>query len=85
MVANDLEWFCKTIIADGPHMAVWVNGYQVSDWTDTRSPDPNPRRGLRVEPGTIMIQGHDPQTDGLFKQFLVGSLDQPGEEQETGE
>ena len=34
VVADDHEWFTKTIVADGPHMAVWVNGYQVSDWTD---------------------------------------------------
>src|SRR5262249_30275401 len=36
VVPNDREWFTKTIVADGPHMAVWGNGYQVSDWTDMR-------------------------------------------------
>ncbi|MCU0959140.1 MAG: DUF1080 domain-containing protein [Pirellulaceae bacterium] len=67
VVSNDLEWFYQTIVAHGPHVAVWVNGYQVTDWTDTRAPDPNPRKGLRVEPGTIMIQGHDPTTNLSFR------------------
>jgi hypothetical protein len=43
-------------------------------WYDERSPNENPRRGLRLEPGTIMIQGHDPQTDALFKQIKVTPL-----------
>ena len=73
VVADDFEWFHKTIIADGPHVAVWVNGYQVTDWTDTRPADPNPRKGLRLEPGTIMIQGHDPTTNLSFRHLRAGS------------
>ncbi len=71
VVADDLKWFQKTIVADGPHMAVWVNGYQVSDWTDTREPNENPRRGLRTSPGSIMIQGHDPTTDLSFRKMQI--------------
>jgi hypothetical protein len=74
VVADDLKWFHKTIIADGPHVAVWVNGYQVTDWIDTRPADPNPRKGLRLEPGTIMIQGHDPTTNLSFRQLRAGEL-----------
>jgi len=74
IVAKDHEWFTKTIIADGPHMAVWVNGLQVSDWTDERPADENPRRGLRTDPGTIAIQGHDPTTDLLFKNLRIVEL-----------
>ena len=29
VAANDLEWFYKTVIADGAHIATWVNGHQV--------------------------------------------------------
>ncbi len=74
VVADDLEWFSKTIHADGAHMAVWVNGYQVSDWTDSRKPDKNPRRGLRLEPGTIIIQGHDPTTDFSFRNLRIAEI-----------
>jgi hypothetical protein len=74
IVANDDEWFFKTIVADGPHMAVWVNGYQVSDWTDTRPAKENAREGLRLKPGVIAIQGHDPTTNFWFRNFLVAEL-----------
>lgn len=74
IVADDHQWFTLTLLADGPHMAAWVDGHQVSDWTDTREPDPNPRRGLRLEPGTIMIQGHDPTTDLDFRNIEIAPM-----------
>ncbi|MEX0611935.1 MAG: DUF1080 domain-containing protein [Pirellulales bacterium] len=74
IVADDREWFTKTIVADGPHMAVWVNGYQVSDWTDARPQRENAREGLRFGPGAIAIQGHDPTTDLLFRNIRAAEL-----------
>jgi hypothetical protein len=71
VVADDLKWFHMTLVADGAHMAAWVDGYQVSDWTDDRDPHENPRRGLRLEPGAIMIQGHDPTTDISFRNLRI--------------
>ena len=73
--ALDQEWFNKTIIAVGPHISVWVNGYQVTDWTDKRKPNVNPRRGLRTEAGTIILQGHDPTTDILMKDIRCRELE----------
>ncbi|WP_196784374.1 3-keto-disaccharide hydrolase [Crateriforma conspicua] len=61
----------------GPRIAAWVNGLQVSDVTDDRDPDENPRRGLRLDPGTIMIQGHDETTDATYSQLKIKSLDTP--------
>jgi 3-keto-disaccharide hydrolase len=74
VVSDDGQWFHKTIVADGPHMAVWVNGFQVTDWTDERMPNENPRQGLRTEPGTIQIQGHDPTTDLSFRNLRIAEL-----------
>jgi len=74
VVADDHQWFTKTIVADGPHFAVWVNGLQVSDWTDTRPEKENPREGLRLGPGVIAIQGHDPTTDFLFRDIRIAEL-----------
>ena len=76
IVANDNEWFTKTIVATGPHMSVWVNGYQVTDWSDTREPNDNPRRGKRLTAGTICLQGHDPTTDINFADMGVRELTQ---------
>jgi hypothetical protein len=74
VAANDLEWFHLTLIADGNHMAAWVNGYQVSDWTDERTPHANPREGRRDEPGTIMLQGHDPTTNLSFRNLRMAEI-----------
>ena len=74
VVPNDKEWFHKTIVADGPHISVWVNGYQVTDWTDDRKPDKNPRNGLRTEAGTLQLQGHDPTTDLSFRNIRAREL-----------
>ncbi len=77
VVANDREWFAKTIHADGNHMAVWVNGYQVSDWSDTRKPAENPRQGQRLKAGTVILQGHDPTSDFLFRNIRIVELPPP--------
>lgn len=67
---ND-QWVTILLHAQGPTMAAWVNGVPVSNWTDTRDLNENPRRGKRLEAGTIMIQGHDPETDALFRQLKI--------------
>lgn len=74
VVADDREWFTKTIVADGPHMAVWVNGYQVSDWTDPRKPAESAREGRRDAGGVVAIQGHDPTTSFLFRNIRAVEL-----------
>jgi 3-keto-disaccharide hydrolase len=76
VVPRDREWFTMTVNAAGPHFAVWVDGYQVTDWTDMRPPAENPREGLRLGPGAIAIQGHDPTTDFLFRGIEIGELTQ---------
>jgi hypothetical protein len=74
VVSNDNEWFTLTVLADGAHIATWVNGYQTVDWTDDRKPADNPRQGLRTAPGHLSIQGHDPTTDLLFRRLRIAEL-----------
>jgi hypothetical protein len=74
VVADDFKWFTKMIVADGPHMAVWVNGYQVSDWTDKRPEKESGREGLRLGGGAIAIQGHDATTDFSFRKISAVEL-----------
>lgn len=61
----------------GPRFAAWVNGIQVTDVMDQRQPDENPRRGLRLEPGTLLIQGHDAATDIIYGQLLIAPFPEP--------
>jgi hypothetical protein len=74
VISSDHEWFTKTIVAHGPHLAVWVNGFQVSDFTDTRAPHSNARQGYRAAPGVLSLQGHDPTTDLSFRNLRIAEL-----------
>ncbi|MCP5525204.1 MAG: DUF1080 domain-containing protein [Verrucomicrobiales bacterium] len=74
VVASDHQWFTKTIVAHGRHLAVWVDGHQVSDWTDPRSPNENARQGYRAAPGVLSLQGHDPTTDLSFRNLRIAEM-----------
>lgn len=74
VVSNDNEWFTKTIIAHENHIAVWVNGYQVSDFTDERSQSDNAREGSKLGKGPVSLQGHDPTTDLNFRRIRIAPL-----------
>jgi len=78
VIPSDREWFTKTIIAHGPHLAVWVNGIQVSDFTDMRPANESARQGYRSKPGVISLQGHDPTTDLSFRRIRVMELPSAG-------
>lgn len=70
--ATDKEWATVTLIASGPRFSTYVNGYAVVHWEDTRKPDPNPRKGQRLDAGHFSLQGHDPGTDASFRAITVG-------------
>jgi hypothetical protein len=72
--AQDNEWFTLTVLADGRHIATWVNGVQTVDWMDERPLKENPRQGCRLEKGPISLQAHDPTTDLLFRNFRLQEL-----------
>ena len=72
--ATDKEWASVTLIASGPRFSTYVNGYAVVHWEDTRKPDPNPRKGQRLDAGHFSLQGHDPGTDASFRAITVSDL-----------
>jgi hypothetical protein len=74
VIPNDREWFTGTLVANAGHFSVWVDGVQVTDWTDTRPDDPNPRRGRRLAAGHFLLQGHDRTTDLNFRRIRVAPL-----------
>jgi hypothetical protein len=71
VLSNDNEWFTATLVAHGPNFFCWVDGYPVTNWTDRREPSDNPREGLRLAPGHISLQGHDPTTDLEFRNLRI--------------
>jgi hypothetical protein len=73
-VAKDKEWFTMTVAAQGRHIATWVNGIQVVDWTDNRPEADNARNGCRLGKGPISLQGHDATTDLRFRNINIVEL-----------
>jgi hypothetical protein len=69
--AKDREWFTMTVAARGRHLATWVNGIQMVDWTDNRPENDNARNGCRLKKGPISLQGHDPTTDLSFRNLRI--------------
>jgi hypothetical protein len=63
-----------TLIADGPHISTWVEGVQVVDWTDERADDTNPRKGKRLDAGTIQLQSHDATCDVVFESLQISPM-----------
>jgi hypothetical protein len=74
VVSSDREWFTMTIAAHGPHLTTWVNGIQVTDFTDRRPPNDNARQGYRAQAGVVSLQGHDPTTDLSFRNLRIAEL-----------
>lgn len=74
VVGDDGDWQSITLVANGRHVATWVDGEQVVDWTDDRAADDNPRAGARTAAGHVSLQGHDPTTDLDFRDLTIAEL-----------
>lgn len=74
VVSTDRQWYTMTVLANGNHHAVWVNGYQTADFTDTKPINKSARAGRKDDAGPLSIQGHDPTTDLSFKNIRIATL-----------
>lgn len=79
VVSSDGEWFTMTVVADGKHIATWVNGYQCADYVDNDPDAETARKGRYLGKGCITLQGHDPTTDLSFKNIRVADLPKKGD------
>lgn len=74
VITKDKVWTTVTLVASGPRISTYVNGYAMVHWEDTRKPDSNPRKGQRLDAGHFSLQGHDPGTDASFRAITVSDL-----------
>lgn len=73
--AKDNEWFTQTVIVEGKHVTVKVNGKVVNEYTEPS--DPKKRAGSAGEvigSGTFVLQGHDPGSEIHYKNIKVKPL-----------
>lgn len=76
VVSDDGEFFTKTIVACGRHMATWINGIQVADYDDVREEGMDARKQARLAAGPISLQAHDPTTNLDFRGIRISPLPQ---------
>jgi hypothetical protein len=75
IVAKDNEFCTKTIVANGRHFNIWVNGYPVTDWEDPNPEGRNVRKKeARLQGGTLSLQAHDPTTNLDFNNIRIAEL-----------
>jgi len=75
--AKDDEWFTEHIIVKGDTITVKVNDKQVVQWTQPADWDggrEGPGRKI-TGPGTIALQGHDPNSTVYYKNIRIKPLD----------
>jgi hypothetical protein len=75
--AKDDEWFTEDIIVKGDTITVKVNDKQVVQWTqpaDWNGGREGPGRKI-TGPGTIALQGHDPNSTVYYKNIRIKPLD----------
>lgn len=75
VVGTDNEFYTKTIVAQGRHIATWVNGYPVASWDDPYPEGTSPRnKQALLKAGPISLQAHDPKTNLDFRNIRIKSL-----------
>jgi hypothetical protein len=74
VVGDGTETTHLSLLASGNQIMTWVNGLLTAEFYDDRPADENPRRGSRIDPGPIALQGHDAGTDITFSQMQVTEL-----------
>lgn len=74
VVSTNNEWFTTTIVAHDNHLAVWVNGYPVSDFNDERLPSEDARRGRKTTKGPVSLQIQDANTSLTFRNIRLAPL-----------
>lgn len=78
-VAQNFFWFVPTIVAHGNHIAVWIDGQQVTDFTDTRPPSDNASEGSRTAAGHLSLQAHGEKPDIYFNTINIARLPSAGD------
>lgn len=63
-----------SLLASGNQYVTWVNGILTTEFADDRPADANPRKGTRLEPGPIALQGHDATTDVTYHSIKISTL-----------
>jgi hypothetical protein len=72
---KDNEWYEQHIVVKGKHVAVFLNGKQVVDYTEPANAERTPdMKGRLISAGTFALQGHDPKSEVHYRNIRVKVL-----------
>lgn len=74
VVPDDGRYFVMTVAARGRNIDVWVDGYPVTSWEDSRPEGINARREARLVAGVLSLQAHDPTTNLDFRNIRIAPM-----------
>lgn len=72
--ANDNQYFMETIAARGRHIEIWIDGYPVTDFLDTRPEGSSQQKTARTTAGTISLQSPDDKANLDFRGIQIAQL-----------
>ncbi len=71
------EFVTETVAAYGRHIALWVNGYPVTDFEDRRPLGQNLALEARVGKGTVAFAAMSTSADEEFRSIRIATLSEP--------
>jgi hypothetical protein len=74
VLGDDNQYIAATIAAYGRHIQIWIDGYPVSDYQDTRAEGTTPQREARTTAGTITLQSPDEKANLDFRNIRLAQL-----------
>jgi hypothetical protein len=74
-LVKDKQWFTEDILVRGNTVTISLNGKQVVQWTQPADwKGTSDFAGRRINPGTIALQGHDPNSTVHYKNIQIRPL-----------
>jgi hypothetical protein len=74
-LVQDNQWFTEDILVRGNTVTISLNGKQVVQWTQPADwQGTSDFAGRRISPGTIALQGHDPNSTVHYKNIRIKPL-----------
>jgi hypothetical protein len=74
LAGKDNEFFTETIAVEGRHFEIWINGFPVNEYDDTRTEGPSVKREARTTAGPIALLAPDAEANLDFRNIKVSAL-----------
>ncbi len=74
VLGDDNQYLAETIAVYGRHIQIWIDGYPVNDYLDTRAEGTSTQREARTTAGTISLQSPDEKANLDFRNIRLAQM-----------